>query len=142
MIDQENNWVHGSIVAAACGLGKTFISLITIFFQVQGRRKYYEDHPDETPHYEPTLILCPSASVEVWIADCEKLMSDVFTIHTFYGTQAAAVDPKRRNMIVKPNTIQELNRRLELLDATDWNVSCSCSRARSYRTVLCFANFP
>jgi hypothetical protein len=120
---QEMDPVHATIIALACGIGKTLTTLLMIKITNERQRQAELDNPRDIQAYRATLVVCPGASVEVWLADIEKFFPGLFTIHQFYGTEVSVTNPSRLKCLVLPPTIGEFNRRCEALDPRDPQVS-------------------
>lgn len=75
MSDQESNELRCSLIAASCGLGKTFQCLV--FVVQEGRIRYTDSKKPEADRkyklYYPTLIVAPANSVYVWMEERAKL---------------------------------------------------------------------
>jgi hypothetical protein len=112
---------HAVILGLACGLGKTLTSLLATKIQVD-RQKANQDAGLEVS-FAATLIECPAASVEVWMADIELFMPGVFKVWQFYGTPTTVTDLHRVKNLVNPPTIDRLNEILSELDPKDPQVS-------------------
>jgi hypothetical protein len=109
------------ILGLACGLGKTLTSLLATKTQVD-RLKALQDAGTDV-NFAATMIECPAASVEVWMADIQLFMPDVFTVWQFYGTPTTVTDVHRVKNLVNPPTIDRLNEILTGLDPKDPRVS-------------------
>lgn len=137
MADMENTPIHGSIIAVACGLGKTLTTLMTIFYQALQTKEWNRTHPpDQQMEYDPSLILTPSPSIEVWLADIEKLMPSTFTVHTFFGHRNKKDGSKKTHQIVSPSNVRRLNEIGESCKPTEFQVSLP-AREPEVRRIYC-----
>lgn len=123
MAQSEENFIHGSIIGLACGLGKTLCSLLAVLKINERQRQLATEHPETPQKYKATMVCCPGPSVEVWQADIEKFFPQTFTVHQFFGTETSVTNLARRKTLVIPPNITEFNRICQQLDANDPQVS-------------------
>jgi SNF2 family DNA or RNA helicase len=122
---QERTAIKGSIVALACGLGKTATTLGAIDISASKKEKWNAENPTQKKQYRATLIVVPGAAVPVWQADVDKFFGkDHFAVHQYYGTRAQAQLVQSADNIL-PKSKAELNDFLHGLDPEDPKV-CIC----------------
>lgn len=110
MLRQERSPVGGGILADAYGLGKTTTAITLLWYaSILAER-------DGSHVHKPTLILCPPALVDTWLAELTTRLGDAFTILLFQGSSQHTSDYLRMSLTV--DTIGELRSRLDALDDT------------------------
>lgn len=123
MRNAERGPLKATLMALACGLGKTLIALMVVKCSNEEQRRDAAKNtdPDFQQEYAATLVLCPPQSVEVWQKDIEKFFPGVFKVWQFYGSEFSITDQKRRDTLVPPS-IDALNDILLALDPHDHKV--------------------
>ncbi|KAJ6109384.1 Helicase C-terminal [Penicillium sp. IBT 16267x] len=91
MLDQEARYLHGGLLADACGLGKTLSALTLIWAANQA-----SEPMDATRDFFPTLILVPSALVDTWITEIDGHFGDALTLILFFGSDTRTGDLRRK----------------------------------------------
>jgi SNF2 family DNA or RNA helicase len=71
-VEQEDGPIRGGLIADACGIGKTIQMLSVIALTLEWTKHDVKTHPELKIAYRPTLVLCPSAVVEVWFSEIRK----------------------------------------------------------------------
>ncbi|KAI9642151.1 hypothetical protein NHQ30_008953 [Ciborinia camelliae] len=111
----EDTFFGGGILASECGSGKTVVILLLILMT---HRKLKAT--GSTEHFA-TLVVVPSAVIDVWYADFAKFFADVLTCRIFYG-RSGNPDANREKCFVGTN-IKDLEAELKELDPTNPDTS-------------------
>lgn len=111
----EESIFGGGILASEMGSGKTVVTLLLIWMSHQKLKS------EGSKNHTATLIVVPSAVIDVWYADFMKFFPDSLICRIFYG-RANNPDPNREKCFVG-TSIQDLEEELKALDPTDPNVS-------------------
>ena len=83
MLDNEDSFIRGGIVADDCGLGKTILTLAMVYFKA--KRMLAQQEEGELVEFKPTLIVCPSPVIDVWFKEWEKLFKNFLHLRQFHG---------------------------------------------------------
>lgn len=120
----EDTFFGGGILASECGSGKTLVMLLLILMV---HRKLKAEN--SVNHYA-TLIVVPSAVIDVWWQDYSKFFSNALTCRIFYG-RASKLDGERERCYIGSN-IKDLELELQALDPKNPAVSSFKSVSRDF----------
>ncbi|KAH2161336.1 hypothetical protein KXW37_009585 [Aspergillus fumigatus] len=94
MLEQEKSPVGGGILADACGTGKTTTLITILWYSSVAATK------DPTHTHRPTLVLCPSALIDIWLGELCVCLGDAFRILLFQGSSLHTSDYLRKSLTV------------------------------------------
>ncbi|KAI3316762.1 hypothetical protein HD806DRAFT_516838 [Xylariaceae sp. AK1471] len=107
IVDKLRFFPHSALLSSACGIGKAFEALATIYVTGQKAMKERKKQDDSrTPRdkkdrrkFYPSLWLCPSTLVRAAYDECVSKFQGLLTPKIYYGAQADFTDDPTADVI-------------------------------------------